>query len=138
MMIMMIMMMMMMMMMYYICRLAGKSEAFKTLRSGSLKSQSLPNLAPRQANFPSIANTGHQADNHDNREQGHSNKTANNVVDISIAVPDIKAKKRKRKLKKQVSLSDRIDEFYKKLDDFETSDQHTASESDYFLPPLQE
>ena len=131
------MMMMMMMMMCCICRLAGKSEAFKTLRSGSLKSQSLPNLAPRHANFPPTANNSHQADNHDNREQGHSNETANNIVDISIAVPDIKAKKRKRKLKK-ISLSDRIDEFYKKLDDFETSDQHTASESDYFLPPLQE
>ena len=128
----------MMMMICCICRLTGKSEAFQTLRSSSLKSQSLPNLAPRQANFPPITNTSHQADNHDNREQGHSNETANNIVDISIAVPDIKAKKRKRKLKKQISLSDRIDEFYKKLDDFETSDQHTASESDYFLPPLHE
>ena len=127
-----------MMMMSCICRLNGKPETFKTLRSSSLKSQSLPNLAPRLTNFPPTGNTSHQAANHDNREQGHSNETDNNVVHISVIVPDIRAKKRKRKLKRQASLSERIDEFYKKLDDFETKDQYTASERDYFLPPLQE
>ena len=93
--------------------------------------RSLPNLSPSADNLSlpvSLRNQelSSQSGSHDNQECNldnhtniHVNQTDNTTADISIKVPDVNLKTRKRKYKRKVSLLNRIDEFYKKLDDFD-------------------
>ena len=120
-------------------RSSEKSMTFKKLVN--LKSQSLPSLSSKPAYFSratSLQENGNQDSNHDNKPILPSNPTENCVVELCISMPDIKTTKRRRKIKRQVSLVNRIDEFYKKLDEFgKKHEQPILNEGSTVLPAVQ-
>lgn len=107
----------------------------------NLKSQSLPSLSSKPAYFSratSLQENGNQDSNHGNRTILPGNPTENSITELCISVPDIKTTKRRRKLKRRVSLVHRIDQFYKKLEGFgKKHEQPILNEGGTMLPAIQ-